>query len=381
MSRPFLAVFQASAARAPTRGLSNSERLGVLELGPGVRVVLQVVGESGEVAVHCETGRMLRVGLHCGDELHGLVVDGVVDEPVCEARHPGRQAAGHQAGERLRVRVEPPRDRLGREIDGAVVGVGLDDLLEPRAGRRPPLGRHQMFAGEVGDEVAHVVVAERIEHGDRDRRPFGADPLGVLRLAQPLAAAQRDLRARELGAHDVGCQEVRLDELAECAADLVLAARDDRGVRDRESERTAEQRGDGEPVGKRSDHAALGSSTHVAEPGQPLLQRERDDERDGHEQERAERDRLHAAQRAQSFLIGGRQQSHRRSRHDAILARRLRTGPSTGSGTQPVAQGPNLWLRDPSCGSGTQAVARGPKLWPRGAGAGSAGSRRGRDAE
>ena len=156
--------------------------------------------------------------------------------------------------------------------------AGLDDLLEPGAGGRAPLGGDEVLTGQVCDEVSHVVVAEGVEHGGRDRRSLGAHALGVGRLSQPLARALRDRGARELGAHDARLEEVRLDELAERAADLVLAVRDDRGVRDRQAEWTTEQRGHGEPVGEGTHHAAFGGGAHIAEPRLPFLEREREDE-------------------------------------------------------------------------------------------------------
>ncbi len=118
------------------------------------------------------------------------------------------------------------------------MGVGLDDLLEPGSRGRTPLGVDQVLTGEVGDEVSHIIIAQRVEHGRGDGRALGAHSLGVRGLAQPFARAERDPRARQLGAHHVGGEEVRLHELAERAADLVFAVGDDRGVRDREAERT-----------------------------------------------------------------------------------------------------------------------------------------------
>src|SRR3546814_11115755 len=51
-----------------------------------------------------------------------------------------------------------------------------------------------------------------------------------------------------------------------CSSDLdaCLAARDDRRVRDRQTQRVAEQRGDGEPVGDRADHGGFGERGDVA---------------------------------------------------------------------------------------------------------------------
>ena len=61
-------------------------------------------------------------------------------------------------------------------------------------------------------------------------------------------------------------QEILLEEAGERLADPVLVARDDRGVRDRQAERMAEQGGDREPVGEAADHRRLGEGLDVAEP-------------------------------------------------------------------------------------------------------------------
>ena len=102
-------------------------------------------------------------------------------------------------------------------------------------------------------------------------------------------------------------QEVALDELAEAAADLVLAVGDDRGVRDRQAERVAEQGGDREPVGERADHRRLGEGPHVPDPAVTTVDR-RDDIDHGREQEHRQRECLHAAQAAPLLEI--RERSH-----------------------------------------------------------------------
>jgi hypothetical protein len=51
------------------------------------------------------------------------------------------------------------------------------------------------------------------------------------------------------GDQHIGIEKIPLDEAAERAAHPLLVVGDDRGVRDGEAERPAEERGDGEPVG------------------------------------------------------------------------------------------------------------------------------------
>jgi hypothetical protein len=148
----------------------------------------------------------------------------------------------------------------------------------------------------------------------------------MLRLGQPLAQARGDRRRLELRAHDVAAQELGLDELTEILADLVLAVRDDRGVRDRDAERMPEQRRHGEPVGERPDHAAFGERAHVRERGDLLLEREGEREEHRHEHERTEGDALHEPQPPTALLVRRTEQGRRRRRHALILARGLDAG-------------------------------------------------------
>ena len=70
-----------------------------------------------------------------------------------------------------------------------------------------------------------------------------------------------------------GDQEILLQEIRQRFADAVLVARDDRGVRDGEAERVAEQGRHREPVGKAADHRGFGERFHVAERGIGVLER------------------------------------------------------------------------------------------------------------
>ena len=53
-------------------------------------------------------------------------------------------------------------------------------------------------------------------------------------------------------------EDVIGDEAPECATQPLLLVRDDRGVRDGDAERVAEQRRDREPVGDATDESRLG---------------------------------------------------------------------------------------------------------------------------
>src|SRR6185295_10596575 len=76
-----------------------------------------------------------------------------------------------------------------------------------------------------------------------------------------------------------------LDEVPENAADALLPRRDDSRMWNRQSERVAEQRGDGEPVREPAHERGLGGRPDVAEPGVLAFERAGHDEHDTGEAE------------------------------------------------------------------------------------------------
>jgi hypothetical protein len=102
-------------------------------------------------------------------------------------------------------------------------------LLEPRGDR-------------ALDDAAEPLVVEAFENVGDQPRGAGAD-------ARALAGGRLEEAAGGAGDVDVAHpprdhrrdQEILLEEAGERLADAVLVARDDRGVRDRQAERVAEQ--------------------------------------------------------------------------------------------------------------------------------------------
>jgi len=88
-------------------------------------------------------------------------------------------------------------------------------------------------------------------------------------------------------------QEVLREELLEALPELVLLARHERGVRDRQPQRVPEQGGDREPVRDGPHHAGL--RTRVDEAEEPVLVQGQEVDHRG-EPEQASCDPLHPAQ-------------------------------------------------------------------------------------
>ena len=101
--------------------------------------------------------------------------------------------------------------------------------------------------------------------------------------------------------HQIAVQEVVLHELAEPGADLGLASRHDRRVRDRDAERVPEQGRDGEPIGERTDHRRLGERLDVADRAVAVAERAGQDVHDRRGQEQSGGDELHVPQAGSAF--------------------------------------------------------------------------------
>jgi hypothetical protein len=89
---------------------------------------------------------------------------------------------------------------------------------------------------------------------------------------------RRQVDVAHAPSHDRGDQEILLEEVGQRVADPVLVPGYDRGVRDRQAQRVAEQGGDRKPVGQAADHRCLGKGLHIADQGIGSLELAGDDE-------------------------------------------------------------------------------------------------------
>jgi hypothetical protein len=138
--------------------------------------------------------------------------------------------------------------------------------------QRPPGQRRHLDGvdgpGQFGGEDAlDVLVADRLGHGDHQVRGLAGEAGGVGLVGQPGAQPGHEASRADPFGQDIGVEEVLLHELAEGGGELVLALDDQRGVRYRQAEGTAEQGCHREPVGHAADHGGLGAGLHEAEQG------------------------------------------------------------------------------------------------------------------
>ena len=135
-----------------------------------------------------------------------------------------------------------------------------------------------------------------------DRGRLGDHPGGVAGLAEPLARrARRCCATASRSRMTSSCRKFSCDEVLQALAELVLAPRDQRRVRDRQPERVLEQRGHREPVRDRTDHARLGAGVDVA-PEAATVEGEQVDHGGEHQQRHGEG--AHPAQPAPALGVG-----------------------------------------------------------------------------
>ena len=117
------------------------------------------------------------------------------------------------------------------------------------------------------------------------------------RLRQEAADRAGDVDALHPPRHHRGGEEIVLEEQSERVADPVLVARNDRGVRNRQPERMAEQGRHREPVCNATDQAGLCEGAHEAPGGMLHFQPRRGDEDRRHAGQHRRRQRPHGAGR------------------------------------------------------------------------------------
>ncbi len=270
------------------------------------RVVLQVVGDLAQQVVEGGPGGMVAIAPDRPQPLHRLVV-GPADHPPAD--EPGRPAGGplaDDAVEGVRVPAQPVVHLADHQVDQPVMRAVADDRVQQVAHR--PRQRFGLQPGHdhVGDQVVHVVVLDVGQRHPRQPGALGHRPGRVGVHLQPLTQPDADAGGGDPLADDVLGEEVLAEERLQVAGDVVLALRDDRGVRDRQPERMPEQGGDREPVGQGADHRRLGAGVHEAPDARiGHAQGGQVDDRGGHQQR--QRDQLHPAQPGRPFLVGLRQ--------------------------------------------------------------------------
>ncbi len=186
-------------------------------------------------------------------------------------------------------------------VEHALMAALRHEGAQRAGGERREIDCLQLGGDTAGDERHQARGFRRRDRlGQKTQREAG-EIGAALAVAQPVGDEGAEIDLAQLG-FDRGCfEKMHLDEFAELVGDAVLIALDDRGVRDRQSQRPLEQRHHRIPVGEAPDGGGF---------------RERRDEAE---------DRVHMQQRLRRHEQRQRARQHQRGqRLDAPQLRRAR---------------------------------------------------------
>ncbi len=275
-------------------GVLEDLLLQLLDPGGRVRVGAQGVHVGAQPGVVGAAQLVPRVGADLGQELLHAGEHPVEDPVVDPVRHPRGRGVAELRPEDDAVLLQEAGHQAQCRGQHLLVPVAVDDEFQHAGHRRSRGGLVQLAVDEPGDGGLEVLVPQQLGHGGQDGGRVAGQPLGPPRSGEEIAEPAGHVDRGQLLLDDGPGQEVLLHERAEAGADLVLLARDDRGVRDRQPHRVPEQCGDGEPVGQCADHRGLGGGPHVAHPGACVLPEEdAGEEHRGGDAEQAGRQPLH----------------------------------------------------------------------------------------
>ncbi len=197
-------------------------------------------------------------------------------------------------------------DLLEESIEQVVVFAAVGDELETASHQLCAVDLFESIAEHIAEDAFDLIVVECTEErGDTIADPAGG-ALAVGGEFEEIGDGARRREVADLALEVVDRQQPRLDEVAEVGTDLILLARDDGGVPDGNTERVAEERDDGEPVGEGADHGSFGEGADVVPANDPddgaIAERMGHGEEHGHEHERSGGDELHPPERTNFFL-------------------------------------------------------------------------------
>ena len=201
------------------------------------------------------------------------------------------------------------------------------------------------------------------------------DPVGVGRLRDPARRRARGISTRaSLSRTTSSDRKFSPTKSPRLSPSTSFLRRDDRGVRDRQPERAAEQRRHREPVGQRADHAGLGHGADVADPAGAAVDLPPPGEQEDHRRRRAAarwRAASSGAGRGPGLVVhpaDTQADGDLTTRDPDGAGRRVRSG-GMRSGHKPIVPVPtNTWCPDrATChegapGPGSDTRWRGPVL-------------------
>ncbi len=180
-----------------------------------------------------------------------------------------------------------------------------NESAQGAGGERRQIDRLQLGGDPAGDE-RHQARGLRRRNGFRQQTQREACQIGAsFAVAQPVGDERAEIDLAQLRVDRSSFEKMQLDEFAELVGDAVLIALDDRGVRDRQSQRSAKQRHHRIPVRQSADGGGFRERRDEAEHGMHMQQRFRGDEHRKRARQHQRRQRLDPPQLGRPRGVAG----------------------------------------------------------------------------
>ncbi len=259
-----------------------------IDAGGELRRRVEPFDEQPQRVVESAAQGMTPIGAQFGEEPLDRAQHALEDLLIDRGRYPPGSFLLDARANRLAVLIDDARRELDDLVEHFLMPIVLRHHGQHLSQHRREVHRAHALGETAIDDGLHVLVTQHVRRRADGRRGAPRDRARVLGVGEPLGQTAAHVERAEPVFDHVARQEVALHERAERAPHAILLGGDDRRVRNRNAERMAEQRGDGEPVGQAADHSGLHRRTNDPQPRVPNLENARDDEqhRRGDEQQR-----------------------------------------------------------------------------------------------
>ena len=190
---------------------------------------------------------------------------------------------------------DPAARRFQHLVEELLVTAALVERSQPEPQQAGEVDSGEAAQGSAADEGAQLGIRDA---GDHDREHLGGaigDQRRIVGYRQPARRHPGEIGTPQPVGDRCRFQKVRFDEAGQAAGDPVLVSRYNGRMRDRQTERPAEQCHHGEPVGNAARQRRLGDVLGEQRPEARLgIEEGGGEEGCGHEQQ-AGRDQLLAA--------------------------------------------------------------------------------------
>ena len=255
------------------------------------------MGELFEPLLQLAAQGVVAIHQHFGQQLVEPV-DDRVRHPLVQPG-PAQQRVGalvHHVAHQLLIVFEAEARPAHQRIDQRQVALVGNGVLQQLARQRrdvEPLQLHRKPAAHLSAQPFGI---ERLEHFGEQLARARPDARSALRVTvgKVIARGPGNVHRPHPPRDHLGGEEIVAQELRHGVGDAVLVFRDDRGVRDRQSQRAAKQCGDGEPVRQPADHRRLAEGVDIAPGRVARLQVQREDEHHRHQRQHSGGDDAHA---------------------------------------------------------------------------------------